>query len=70
MFFKANQYMTSKQISIGVGIPMIAVGALLAVLLAPTQIQLKDTIEFIGSLIGILGVVIFIAGLFVQKTRK
>jgi len=61
--------MTSKQISIGIGIPMIVVGALLAVLLAPTQIQLKDTIEFIGSLIGILGVLIFIAGLFMRRTR-
>jgi len=62
--------MTSKQISVGVGIPMIIVGALLAVLLAPTQIQIKDTIEFIGSLIGILGVLIFIAGLFVITTPK
>jgi flagellar biosynthesis protein FliQ len=66
----ATHYMTSKQISVGIGIPMIVVGALLAVLLAPTQIQLKDTIEFIGSLIGILGVVIFIAGLFVRKTPQ
>ena len=63
----ATHHMTSKQISGGVGIPMIIVGALLAILLAPTQIQLKDTIEFIGSLIGILGVLIFIGGLFVRK---
>jgi len=62
--------MTSKQISAGIGIPMIVVGALLAVLLAPTQIQIKDTIEFVGSLIGILGVLIFIAGLFVRTTPK
>jgi flagellar biosynthesis protein FliQ len=62
--------MTSKQISVGIGIPMIIVGALVAVLLAPTQIQLKDTVEFIGSLIGILGVLIFIAGLFVRTTPK
>ena len=62
--------MASKQISIGVGIPMIVVGAILAVLLAPTQIDLKETIEFIGSLIGILGVVIFIAGLFAKKTEE
>jgi len=59
--------MTSKQISLGVGIPMIVIGALLAVFLAPTQPTLKDTIEFIGSLIGILGVLIFIAGLFTRK---
>ncbi len=62
--------MTSKQISVGVGIPMIIVGALLAVLVAPTQIQLKDTVEFVGSLIGILGVIIFIAGLFVRKAPQ
>ena len=59
--------MTSKQISLGVGIPMIIIGALLAVVLAPTQSTLKDTIEFIGSLIGILGALIFIAGLFTRK---
>jgi len=62
--------MTSKQLSVGIGIPMIVVGALLATLLAPTQIQLSDTIEFIGSLIGILGVVIFIVGLFVRKSPE
>jgi flagellar biosynthesis protein FliQ len=59
--------MTSKQISLGVGIPMIIVGALLAILLAPTQQSLRDTIEFVGSLIGILGALIFIAGLFTRK---
>ena len=59
--------MTSKQITIGIGIPMIVVGALVAIFLAPTQLGLQDTIEFVGSLIGILGVVIFIAGLFARK---
>ncbi|TLX84472.1 MAG: hypothetical protein E6K98_02610 [Thaumarchaeota archaeon] len=59
--------MTSKHISVGVGIPMIIVGAILAILLAPTQQSLKDTIEFVGSLIGILGALIFIAGLFTRK---
>ncbi len=59
--------MTSKQISIGVGIPMIVIGAILAFLLAPLQADLKDTVEFVGSLIGILGVLIFIAGLFSRK---
>ena len=49
---------------------MIVVGAILAVLLAPTQIDIKETIEFVGSLIGILGVVIFIAGLFAKKTEE
>lgn len=62
--------MTSKQISIGIGIPMIVVGAILAVFLASTQPDLSDTIEFVGSLIGILGVLIFIAGLFARKTPK
>ena len=70
MFFKATHHMASKQISVGIGIPMIVVGALVAFLLAPTQIDIKETIEFVGSLIGILGVVIFIAGLFAQKTPQ
>ncbi|MGB9125114.1 MAG: hypothetical protein WA833_00550 [Nitrosotalea sp.] len=59
--------MASKQISAGIGIPMIVVGVILAFLLAPMQDNLKDTIEFVGSLIGILGVLIFIAGLFSRK---
>lgn len=59
--------MTSKQISAGVGIPMIIVGVILSFLLAPMQTDLKDTVEFVGSLIGILGVIIFIAGLFSRK---
>ncbi|MDE1826001.1 MAG: hypothetical protein KGH99_07430 [Thaumarchaeota archaeon] len=62
--------MVSKQISIGIGIPMIIVGAILAVFLAPMQLDLSDTIQFVGSLIGILGVLIFIAGLFARKIQK
>lgn len=62
--------MASKQISIGIGIPMIIVGALLGFLLAPMETNLKDTVEFVGSLIGILGVLIFIAGLFTRKTPQ
>jgi len=62
--------MASKQITIGIGIPMIVIGALLALFLAPTQPVLQDTIEFVGSLIGILGVVMFIAGLFARKTPQ
>ena len=62
--------MASKQITIGLGIPKIVVGALLAVFLAPTQSGLEDTIQFVGSLIGILGVIIFIAGLFARKTPQ
>ena len=59
--------MASKQISIGVGIPMIIAGVILAFILAPIQTDLRDTVEFIGSLIGILGILIFIAGFFSRK---
>ncbi|MDE1845268.1 MAG: hypothetical protein KGI10_08080 [Thaumarchaeota archaeon] len=59
--------MASKQISVGVGIPMIIAGVILAFILAPIQADLKDTVEFVGSLIGILGVLIFIAGFFSRK---
>ncbi len=59
--------MASKVISIGVGIPMIVVGALMAWLLAPFQGVMQNTVEFVGSLIGILGVVFFISGLFYTK---
>ena len=59
--------MASKQITLGVGIPMIVVGALIALLWAPAEIELKETVEFVGSLIGILGVIFFIAGLFYTK---
>lgn len=62
--------MVSKQISIGIGIPMIITGALLGFLLAPLEIGLKDIIEFVGSLIGILGVLIFIAGMLTRKTPE
>ena len=60
-------YMVSKQITVGVGIPMIIVGALIALLWAPAELELRETIEFVGSLIGILGVIFFIAGLFYTK---
>ncbi|HEY7367148.1 MAG TPA: hypothetical protein VH562_01640 [Nitrosopumilaceae archaeon] len=59
--------MVSKQITVGVGIPMIIVGALIAFLWAPAELELGETIEFVGSLIGILGVIFFIAGLFYTK---
>ena len=62
--------MASKQISAGIGIPMIIVGAILAFLLASIQADLKDTVEFVGSLIGILGVIIFIVGLFSRKVPQ
>ncbi|MFY9301523.1 MAG: hypothetical protein WAO91_10090 [Candidatus Nitrosotenuis sp.] len=59
--------MASKQISAGVGIPMIIVGALMAFLWAPTNVEFLETIEFVGALIGILGVVFFVAGLMYTK---
>ncbi|MDH3611583.1 MAG: hypothetical protein OEM79_07475 [Nitrosopumilus sp.] len=59
--------MASKEISLGVGIPMIVVGALMAWLWAPLEVEMQSTLEFVGSLIGILGVVFFVSGLFYTK---
>jgi len=59
--------MASKAISVGVGIPMMVVGALIALLWAPAEAELGETVEFVGSLIGILGAVFFISGLFYAK---
>jgi len=59
--------MASKRISAGVGIPMMIVGGLIAFLWAPTITDIGETVEFVGGLIGILGVVFFIAGLFYTK---
>ncbi len=59
--------MASKEICVGVGIPMMVVGALIALLWAPAEAEMGSTIEFVGSLIGILGAVFFIAGLFYAK---
>ncbi len=59
--------MASKEITVGVGIPMIVVGALMAWLWAPLETDMQSTVEFVGSLIGILGVVFFVSGLFYTK---
>jgi len=59
--------MASKRICFGVGIPMIVVGPVIALLWAPAETELGGTVEFVGSLIGILGVVFFISGLFYTK---
>jgi flagellar biosynthesis protein FliQ len=59
--------MASKQIVVGVGIPMIITGFLIAILWAPLVGDVKETVEFVGSLIGIIGVIFFIAGLFYTK---
>ena len=59
--------MASKQITVGVGNPMNVTGFLIAFLWAPVVGDVKDTVEFIGSLIGIIGVILFIAGLFYTK---
>ena len=59
--------MVSKSITLGVGIPMIIVGVLMAWLWSPMGGELQSQVEFIGSTIGILGVVFFISGLFYTK---
>lgn len=59
--------MASKAITVGVGIPMMVVGGLMAILWAPAEPEMGPTVEFVGSLIGILGAVFFIAGLFYAK---
>ena len=59
--------MASKEICVGVGIPMIVVGSLMAWLWAPFEVEMQGTVEFVGSLIGILGVVFFVSGLFYTK---
>ncbi len=61
--------MASKAITLGVGIPMIVVGALMAWLWAPAETDMQSTVEFVGSLIGILGVIFFISGLFYAKEQ-
>ena len=59
--------MVSKSITVGVSIPMIVVGALMAWLWSPMGGELHNQVELIGSTIGILGVVFFISGLFYTK---
>ena len=59
--------MVSKSITVGVSIPMIVVGALMAWLWSPMEGELQNQVELIGSTIGILGVVFFISGLFYTK---
>jgi hypothetical protein len=59
--------MVSKSITLGVGIPMIIVGILMAWLWSPLTGELQNQVELIGSTIGILGVVFFISGLFYTK---
>ena len=56
--------MASKQIVVGVGIPMIITGFLIAIFWAPLVGDVKETVEFVGSLFGICGVIFFLAGLF------
>ena len=59
--------MASKQITVGIGIRMIVTGFLIAIFGTPLAGDVKETVEFIGSLIGIIGVILFIAGLFYTK---
>jgi hypothetical protein len=67
MVSRGGQPMASKAITVGVGIPMIVVGGLMAFLWSPTVDEMRETVEFVGSLIGILGVVFFVAGLFYTR---
>jgi len=46
---------------------MMIVGALIAFLWSPIVIDIGETVEFVGGLIGILGVAFFISGLFYTK---
>ncbi|MBT8243105.1 MAG: hypothetical protein HKP34_05305 [Nitrosopumilus sp.] len=59
--------MASKAITVGVGIPMIIVGALMAWLWGSIEGDLQNQIELVGSTIGILGVIFFISGLFYRN---
>ena len=59
--------MTSKAIIFGVGLPMVIFGAFIALAIAPLAEEVVSTIEFVGSLIGILGVVFMISGMFYKK---
>jgi len=59
--------MASKAITVAVGIPMIIVGVLMAWFWAPMGGDLQNQVELVGSTIGILGVIFFIAGLFYSK---
>ena len=59
--------MTSKTIILGVGLPMVIFGAFIALAIAPMAEGVESTIEFVGSLIGILGVVFMISGMFYKK---
>ena len=59
--------MTSKAIIFGVGLPMVVFGAFIALVISPMTGEVVSTIEFVGSLIGILGVVFMISGLFYRK---
>ena len=59
--------MTSKAIILGVGLPMVIFGAFIALVISPMAEGVVSTIEFVGSLIGILGVVFMISGLFYRK---
>ena len=59
--------MASREIIVGVGIPMIVVGALMAWLWAPAETEWQSQVELVGRLIGIVGVIFFISGLFYTK---
>ena len=65
--FQTAHALASKAITVGVGIPMIVVGALMAWLWAPAGNEFQSQVELVGSTIGILGVVFFVSGLFYSR---
>ncbi len=62
--------MTSKAIILCVGLPMVIFGAFIALAIAPLAVGVESTIEFVGSLIGILGVVFMISGYVLQERNS
>ncbi len=65
--FPNSMSMASKEIALGVGIPMVVVGALMTWLWAPAGAEFQNQVELVGSTIGILGIVFFISGLFYSR---
>ena len=61
--------MASTRIIVCVGIPMIVTGFLIAILWAPAAYGVESTVEFVGSLIGIIGVILLLPDYFIQKNQ-
>ena len=59
--------MASRALTAGVAVPMIAVGGLMALLWAPLEGAMRPQVELVGGVIGILGVIFFVSGLFYSR---